>query len=86
MSAVRMCDSCGEIFSEREDGWASGEVARMARDERGQMRRVAEQLDTCSKCTTGTAPRPRLAIDSATGVDRVAKTLTQAEIDERLNP
>lgn len=23
MSAVRMCDRCGNIFSEREDGWTT---------------------------------------------------------------
>lgn len=85
MSAVRMCDRCGEIFSEREDGWASMIGSQIRRDQHGQPRTVTEQMDTCAKCTTGDVQRPRLALDSATGVDRIAKTQTQDDRDRILN-
>lgn len=77
MSAVRMCDRCGAIFSEREDGWTTFTGTRVARDQHGQQRNTTEQIDTCAACTIGPAQTPRLALDSATGVDRLAKTLTE---------
>lgn len=84
MSAVRMCDSCGNIFSEREDGWTTLQGTQVRRDSSGQQRSVTEQMDTCSTCTVGPAKRPRLAIDSTTGVDRIAKTQTQEDRDRIL--
>lgn len=84
MSAVRMCDRCGNIFSEREDGWSTFSGTRMNRDDHGRMRDVSEQMDSCPKCTTGGVLTPRLAIDSATGVDRIAKTQSQADRDTLL--
>lgn len=84
MSAVRMCDSCGEIFSEREEGWASMQAQRMTRKD-GRPVSMVENLDSCPACTNGErVQRPRLAIDSATGVDRIAKTQTQADRDRIL--
>lgn len=52
MSSVRMCDeaSCGLIFSENEEGWATAEVSRRvwnARVERYETR--TDQEDRCPK-------------------------------------
>ena len=55
MSAVRMCDRCGGIFSEREDGWTTFPGTRVARDQNGQQRNTTEQIDNCSPCTIGPA-------------------------------
>lgn len=62
MSTVRMCDRCGNIFSEREDGWTTMTGTTMRRDEKtGQMRSATEQLDTCPRCSAGvTVPRPMI--------------------------
>lgn len=62
MSTVRMCDRCGNIFSEREDGWTTMTGTTMRRDAEGRMRQSTEQLDACPRCTTGqNVPRPMLA-------------------------
>lgn len=62
MSTVRMCDRCGNIFSEREDGWTSMQGTTMRRDEKGQMRQTTEALDACPRCSAGReVPRPVLA-------------------------
>lgn len=84
MSAVRMCDRCGNIFSEREAGWSTFTGTRMERDENGRARNITEQIDTCSTCTIGSTLTPRLAVESATGVDRIARTQTQSERDALL--
>jgi hypothetical protein len=57
-----MCDRCGNIFSEREDGWTSMQGTTMRRDEKGQMRQTTEALDACPRCSAGpTVPKPQLA-------------------------
>lgn len=61
MSAVRMCDKCGEIFSERED-FSTYDGRRIVRDSAGARRVEQEQLDACEKCTNGTPQKPRLAL------------------------
>lgn len=58
-----MCDRCGGIFSEREDGWRSMEAATIRRDpETGRSRSVVEMLDTCPPCTqaANVPPTPRI--------------------------
>lgn len=51
MSAVRMCDQpkCGRIFSENEDGWATGNVSQMRRIA-GRMTTVSVVEDRCPQC------------------------------------
>jgi hypothetical protein len=85
VSAVRMCDRCGNIFSEREDGWSTFTGSTVKRDQNGQQRATTDQIDTCQVCTTiGSNVTPKLAIDSATGVDRVSKTQTAEDRDRIL--
>jgi uncharacterized protein YbbK (DUF523 family) len=61
MSTVRMCDRCGEVFSEREDGWTTMTGTTMRRDEKGDMKRTTEQLDACPGCSAGSGvPRPTI--------------------------
>jgi hypothetical protein len=62
MSAVRMCDQCGRIFSENEDGWTTAPVQSMKRDERGQMRPVVSQRDLCPE-DSGTPVNIRPRVD-----------------------
>lgn len=65
MSAVRMCDKCGDIFSENTDGWSTFQGARVIRDEKtGQTRSVTEAMDVCSECTGQVVkPKERLALE-----------------------
>lgn len=63
MSSVRMCDKCGQVFSENEEDWSTFSGSRKRRREDGS--RYTETLvqDACPACTNGdTVIRPRLAI------------------------
>jgi len=60
MSAVRMCDKqssagCHRIFSERADGWGTGELSVMKRNEHGAMRPVTDRIDICPACNADVA-------------------------------
>lgn len=58
-----MCDKCGNIFSENEDGWStfSGTVQRRRDD--GTVKPETMSQDACAACTSGVRPvAPRLAI------------------------
>ncbi len=66
MSSVRMCDKCGNIFSENEEDWStfSGTVKRRREDGSRYTETVTQ--DACSACTAGTQPvTPRLAVTGA---------------------
>jgi hypothetical protein len=63
MSSVRMCDKCGDIFSENDEDWStfSGSVQR--RRENGSRYTETVNQDACPPCTAGTKPvKPRVAI------------------------
>lgn len=63
MSSVRMCDRCGNIFSENSEDWSTFNGTIMRKDENG--RRVNETVvqDACGNCTNGRNPvSPRLAL------------------------
>lgn len=56
-----MCDRCGQIFSEREDGWTTMTGTTMRRAENGSMRQTSEQLDACPRCSgSAEVPKPTL--------------------------
>jgi len=80
-----MCDKCGDIFSERTDGWSTFVGTKNGRDDRGRPTTTSEQMDMCAACSMPGAITPRLAVGSATGVDRIAQTQTQADRDRILN-
>lgn len=66
MSSVRMCDKCGNIFSENEEDWSTFTGAVKRRREDGS--RYTEQIsqDACPVCTGGVqAVTPRVAIGGA---------------------
>lgn len=83
MSSVRMCDSCGNIFSERAAGWSTGTVSRVDRDEKGRPTAVTETLDQGPCCSGATVITPRLSL-TAGQADRIADTQTQADRDATL--
>lgn len=83
MSSVRMCDQCGNIFSEREDGWGTYTGAVVKRNAHGKQEANPETLDSCPRCTSPSIMTPRVAIGE-TPIDRVARTLTEAEISAQL--
>lgn len=65
MSAVRMCDNCGRIFSENEDGWATAVVQQSKRRADGGTRLSAVQQDACPECNPAGRPvdmRPRIDV------------------------
>jgi hypothetical protein len=52
MSTVRMCDKCGEVFSERADGWSTFTGAVRMRDPNtGRAIMREESLDACPDCS-----------------------------------
>lgn len=66
MSAVRMCDKCGTIFSESAQGWSTYTGTRITRDENGRQKNTTQVMDMCPMCSAGeTVLEPRLAIAGA---------------------
>lgn len=63
MSSVRMCDRCGLIFSENEDGWQTFQGATIKRTEGGGSKSVTVMMDACPACAVSTeqTPVPKLA-------------------------
>ena len=64
MSAVRMCDRCGTIYPEGEEGAGMGTMSKNVRNEdTGIVRAMSIQMDLCKDCNGGPdMPRPRLSI------------------------
>ena len=78
MSAVRGCDSCGDVFFESAEGWSTGTGTKFVKDSvTGQKKQVVIEQDLCPECTelrTSPAPRAHAAIGS-----RIAPTY-EAEV------
>lgn len=53
MSSVRMCDNCGTIFSELEEGWTTAEVAQISDelDPYGNRKKITVVHDQCPDCS-----------------------------------
>ena len=63
MSSVRMCDKCGQIFSENEEDWSTYSGSRKRRREDGSRYTETIVQDACPPCTNGdTVIKPRLGI------------------------
>ena len=63
MSSVRMCDRCGNIFSENEEDWSTFSGTILRRRENGSRYNETVNQDACGRCTAGAQPvAPRLAI------------------------
>jgi hypothetical protein len=56
MSSVRMCDRCGEIFKEGEEGSATYRGQTMRKDVYGNVRAIQETMDVCNKCSSKSVP------------------------------
>lgn len=66
MSSVRMCDKCGEIFSENQDGWSTFSGTAMRRREDGTRFQETVAQDACTTCTAGPQQvTPRIPIGAA---------------------
>jgi hypothetical protein len=66
MSSVRMCDKCGQIFSENEEDWSTFSGTMKRRREDGSRYTESVAQDACAKCTNGsTVLTPRVAIPAA---------------------
>jgi len=81
MSAVRMCDRCGNVFSERADGWTSMQAQRVTRKD-GRQVVTMENLDACPPCSEGAddvTPRIAVASKSHTATTRVDSLNVDAE-------
>jgi len=86
MSEVRMCDSCGAIFSMLADDWATYQGTRVVRGDDGRQRTLTEARDTGPCCAAPTVKTPRAAaITASAGVDRIAQTQTQEDRDRVLH-
>lgn len=58
MSSVRMCDKCGEVFSELSEGWQTATLNTVNTDEYGRQTSEAIRQDFCADCAVGT-PRKK---------------------------
>lgn len=63
-----MCDRCGTIFSERDEGWSTFSGSTRKRDNEGKWVTQTDSLDSCPECTelmTGASVRPVAALGSS---------------------
>jgi len=52
-----MCDRCGRVFSEKEDGWETGQVNKRVTDPKtNESRIMSVAIDSCGDCGTMTVP------------------------------
>lgn len=74
MSAVRMCDRDGTVFSERATGWGTYTGTTTRENERtGRMETVTETLDLCPDCNGAGVQRPtRAVLTASSAADRLA--------------
>lgn len=55
MSTPRLCDSCGDIFSELEEGWTTSTQTQVQSGEHGESRNVSVRVDACPECSPKTS-------------------------------
>lgn len=59
MSSVRMCDRCGNIFSELKDGWQTYRAVTVKRNpENGTTYQVEVSMDSCPDCALNALVNP----------------------------
>lgn len=65
MASVRMCDRCGQIFSEKAKGWQTFQGISVDTDEFGRELNTSVQIDACPSCAipmgSGRNVQPRLS-------------------------
>lgn len=84
MSSVRMCDRCGDIFSENSDGWTTMNGSQRRRDPAtGETKTVTVQQDQCGRCSNRTlAPvRPELTAAGKADPGKIARLETELGLD-----
>lgn len=72
MSSVRMCDNCGNIFSENDEGWTTFSGSRSRKREDGSRYVENTIKDACSPCSNKTFQPPALKNISAEEVNEKA--------------
>lgn len=80
MSAVRMCDNCGKVFSENSEGWTtfSGSRRKRAKNDSGSFGYYMEEIvqDWCALCSNkGFHPEPKALNGTDETLDRLADTI-----------
>lgn len=76
MSAVRMCDRDGVIFSERAEGWGTFTgTTRRVNERTGRAESISETLDLCPGCNGNgkSAPTQVAQIAGVTEAERLAQ-------------
>lgn len=80
MSAVRMCDRCGTIFSENAEGWGVGTISTNKRNERtARLEIVSQTIDLCPTDNAGPNEHLTPAIAGVAEVNRLADTIVAGE-------
>jgi hypothetical protein len=76
VSSVRMCDRCGNIFSENDLDWSTATGTKQRRRENGTRYTEQTTIDQCASCTNGgpavTIPKLPTAIAAGTVVGSAA--------------
>lgn len=60
VSNVKMCDKCGRIFSELDEGWQAFTVSTRRKAENGQVRNEMVAMDACKDCSFQGAMEPTI--------------------------
>lgn len=82
MSSVRMCDGCGVIFSENEEGWSSTNGGIQRRRDNGARFTEQVNVDLCAACTSGDKrPAPRLPAPAALTAATAGSSDAEQDLD-----
>jgi hypothetical protein len=74
-----MCDGCGTVFSEREEGWSTQSGSMFKTDEKtGRRTQIEVDQDLCGDCTElRMSPRRAIAIQTNPRYDHEVKDATE---------
>lgn len=81
-----MCDKCGTVFSENEDGWQTFTATTTKYDDSGQARQIQQRLDACPSCSL--VPKRQFAkeleahMNGDEQAQKIAKLEREVGIDE----
>ena len=79
VSSVRMCDKCGDIFSENAEGWETGTMSKMVRDQyTGEARTMTLRVDACVGCASIETPAQDTAAVPS-GIIKAIRAAVRAE-------
>lgn len=79
MSSVRMCDKCGTVFSELEDGWQTFTARTIKRQKDGSQKSIDAAMDTCPSCAIMPVQQFQAELEAAKEGDELQARIAKLE-------